>query len=131
MRVGRWNPEKFEGELMNTSMDRLRKATNLLADNVRDDCPVGTITRPIYKKGPYANAKWTKRDGGSLKRSVRVTEKKGAGELVASFGPERNIRVYTGNYYAYYAAIVESTHHFMMKAINRSKAAIKSILENG
>ena len=129
MRVSNWNPQKYNQEFINVSMKRLKKAANVVADAARVGCPIGTISRPIYKTGPYAGQPWTARDAGALKKSIRVVEKKGSGILMAQF---RNIRIYAGHYLAYYASIVEYTgKHFLRPALNKSKSRIKDILENG
>lgn len=129
MRVANWHPEKYDGEIINASMERLRKAAEVIADKARANCPVGTVSRPIYKKGPYAGQPWTARDAGALKKTIRVVEKKGQGTTIAE---GKNIRVYAGNYLIFYAAIVEyAGKAFMRPALNASKAEIKSILENG
>jgi len=127
MRVSNWNPQAYNGELMNASMDRLRKAAEVVATAARSKCPVGTISRPIYKRGPYAGQPWTARDAGALKKTIRVVEKREAGtEIMKS----RNVRVYAGNYLRYYARIVEyNGRSFMQPALNASKSEIKQILE--
>lgn len=130
-RVSNWNPSKHNPELLKASMKRLRKAAEVVADNVRDRCPVGTATRPVYKSGPYAGARWTARDGGELKRSIRVVEKRGE-QASLLVGKIKNIRVYAGNYLAFYARIVEyGGRKFMRPGLNASKSRIRSILENG
>ena len=128
MRISNWNPQQYDGQFINASMGRLKKAANVVADKARARCPVGTISRPIYKSGPYAGQPWTARDAGQLKRSIRVTEKRGQSGIPM----RRNIRIYAGNRLAYYAAIVEySGKRFLRTALNSSKAEIKQILENG
>jgi hypothetical protein len=134
MRVSNWNPQKYDSEFLGVVMDRLRKAAEVIADEARERCPVGTITRPIYKSGPYAGQAWTKRDGGSLKRSIRVVEKTGIPSGIGSFAmaESRNIRIYAGNYFAYYAKIVEfAGKKFFRPALNASKGRVRQILENG
>ncbi len=129
-RVSNWNPERFDGEFANAAMERLRKAAKVIADNARSRCPVGTISRPIYKKGPYAGQPWTARDAGALKKTIRVVEKHGEGGKPLAEG--RNIRVYAGNYLVYYAKIVEyAGKAFMRPALNSSKDEVRNILENG
>lgn len=132
-RVSNWNPTKHNEALINASMKRLRKAAEVVAENVRSRCPVGTISRPIYKTGPYAGAKWTARDAGALKRSIRVVEKRGATAIDLFTGSkQKNIRIYAGNFLAYYAKIVEySGKKFMRPGLNASKNQVRSILENG
>lgn len=132
MRVENWNAQRFDGEFLSASMDRVRKAAQVIADAARRNCPVGTVSRPMYKRGPYAGQNWTARDAGMLKRSVRVVEKNdwGAqtGLVVAQI---RNIRVYAGHYLAWYSAIVEHATPFLRPALNASKNEVRSILENG
>ncbi len=129
MRVSNWNPQAYDSEFMNASMDRLRAAAEIVASKARAKCPVGTLNRPIYKRGKYAGKPWTARDAGALKKTIRVVEKKGEG---TGFAQLRNIRVYAGNYLVYYAQVVEyNGRAFMRPALNSSKAEIKNILENG
>lgn len=129
-RVSNWNPQKFDGEFANASMDRLRKAANVIADNARSLCPIGTLSRPIYKRGPYAGQPWTARDAGALKKTIRVTEK--LDQQGKPLAEGRNIRVYAGNWLRYYAQIVEyAGKKFMRPALNRSKNQVRDILENG
>lgn len=130
MRVSNWNPQKYDGEIMAASMERLRKAAELVAARARGKCPVGTVSRPIYKRGPYAGQPWTARDAGALKRTIRVVEKKES--YSATIAKTRNIRIYAGNYLVYYAKIVEyAGRQFLRPALNQSKTEIKKILENG
>lgn len=130
MRVSNWNPQRYDGEIMAASMDRLRKAAELVAERARGKCPVGTISRPIYRSGPYAGQPWTARDAGALKRTIRVVEKREPHGI--EIARARNIRVYAGNYLVYYARIVEyAGRPFLRPALNASKIEIREILENG
>lgn len=129
MRVSNWNPQAFDGEFLNASMERLRAAAEVVATKARIRCPVGTISRPIYKTGKYAGQPWTARDAGALKKTIRVVEKRETGTAIMK---TRNIRVYAGNYLVYYAQIVEyNGRQFLRPALNSSKAEIRNILENG
>lgn len=128
-RVSNWKPEQFDGEFASAAMDRLRKAAKVIADKARANCPVGTVSRPMYKTGPYAGQPWTARDAGALKKTIRVVEKK---EQAAALLENKNIRVYAGNYNVYYAKIVEyAVKAFLRPALNASKGEIRDILENG
>lgn len=130
MRVSNWNPQRFDSEFINASMDRLKKAAEVVADNARSRCPVGTKSRPIYKSGPYAGQEWTKRDAGALKKTIRVVEKYQKDSIEISSA--KNMRVYAGNYLVYYARIVEyAGKKFLRPALNSSKTQIRQILENG
>jgi hypothetical protein len=129
MRVSNWNPQQYDGEFMDAGMDRLRKAAGVIADRARSRCPVGTLSRPIYKRGPYAGRSWTRRDAGALRKTIRVVEKH---ELGTEISKARNVRVYAGNYDVYYAQIVEyAGQRFMRPAVNESKPEVRNILENG
>jgi hypothetical protein len=127
MRIESWNPNVMDETFENVAIDRLVEGAEVVAKQARRNCPVGTVTRPIYKSGPYAGQNWTARDGGKLKKSVRVTQK-----LSKSGKPlnrKRNVRVYAGNYLAYYAKIVEfSGKAFLRNALNSSIGEIKSII---
>ena len=114
--------ETFE----NVAIERLLEAAEVVADAARRNCPVGTISRPIYKRGPYAGQNWTARDAGMLRRSIRVVRKKTPSGK--AFSRKRDVRVYAGHYLAYYAAIVEHSRPFMRPALAQSEGEIKSIL---
>ena len=137
MRIARWNWKEANMIVVKNGRARSRKAAELLANALRRPgvCPVGTEAHPMYKKGKYKNSPWTKRDGGSLKRSVRVVEKdeKYGFEIqqISGGGFTGGARVYIGNYYAYYAQIVEFYQPFIRKTADGMKGQIKSILENG
>lgn len=125
-RVANWNPNAFDQEFEDVAIDRLVDAGEILADATRDACPVGTVTRPMYQTGPYRNQPWTSRDAGRLKKSVRVVQKRGkSGKVLMS---KRNVRVITGHYLAYYAAIVEYYHAFMRPALARSLSRMKEAI---
>ncbi len=131
-RVSNWSVSRYDGEFINASMDRLRKAAEVIADAARSRVPVGTYSRPIYRRGPYAGCEWTKRDAGALKRTIRVVEKRQQGAEMAIIGKQRNVRVYAGNWLVYYAQIVEyAGRQFLRPALNSSKEKIRQILENG
>lgn len=131
MRVVNWSWKEADEMVAKGARARQLKAANVLADEVRRRCPVGTVSRPMYRRGPYAGQPWTKHDAGALKRSIRVVEKKGAGftgHVIKDLG---GVRCYAGHYYAWYAAIVEYFKPFMRPAVEASKTKVKNILENG
>jgi hypothetical protein len=115
--------ETFE----NVAIERLVDAAEVVAEKAKRDCPVGTVSRPIYKTGMYAGQKWTARDAGQLKKSIRVVQKLSQGGKPLS--KKKNIRVYAGNYLAYYAKIVEfNGKPFLRNALNGSIPEIKNII---
>ncbi len=105
MRVEAWNPEKYDEQFERASIERLVAAAEAIADNARAHCPVGTVSRPIYKRGPYAGEPWTARDAGALKKTIRVRQK--TSKTGKPLWRKANVRVYAGNYLVYYASIVE------------------------
>jgi len=128
-KVSFWNPKIADTIVIPGAMKRLRKCAEVIATKARSKCLVGTISRPMYRTGRYAGQYWTARDAGSLRRSIRIVEKKGS-DVIGSIAP-RNIRVYAGTKKAFYAQIVEHYTPFMRPALNASKATIKGILLNG
>jgi len=113
MRIESFNPNKFDETFDHITHDRLMKAARVLKAAVRRRCPVGTVTRPMYRTGAYAGAEWTARDSGSLRKSVRIAEKR---TKTGRLSKKQNVRVYVGNYKAYYADIVEYSRPFMRPA---------------
>jgi len=143
MRVENWSWREADNMVVKTTRKRLLKAAELIAGKVRQNLKrqIGTgkttgISRPAYKTGPYAGQAWTARNFGELLHSVRVVERKEDkyGFALAQFtslGNYGEVRVYAGNYMAYYARIFEYTKPFMRPAVEASKAEVKRILENG
>ena len=133
MRIARWNWEEANMIVVKNGRARTRKAAEVLAKEVRSKCKVGTESHPMYKTGKNAGQPWTKRDGGSLKRSVRVVEKDDGIDVmkITGIGYVGGARVYIGNYYAFYAKIVEFKTPFLRPAAQSMQGQIKSILENG
>lgn len=125
MRVENWNPNTADADFSKVVMSRLVEAAKVVESHVKSHTPVGTITRPIYKTGPYKGQPWTARDGGSLKKSVRVVRKK---TKAGNLSRKKNVRVYVGNYYAYYASIVEHESPFMRPAMDAALSEVKSII---
>lgn len=125
MRVENWNPNVMDQTFEDVAVERLVEGAEVVAEKARRLCPAGTVSRPIYKKGPYAGQPWTARDAGQLRKSIRVVQKK-----TASGKPlmrRRNVRVYAGHYLAYYASIVEFSHPFMRPALAGSIGELKAI----
>lgn len=126
MRVSNWNPQKYDSELLGVAMDRLEKAAEVVAEAARKRVKVGTVSRPIYKTGVYAGEPWTSRDGGALKKTIRVVSKHSVDPII---GESRNVRIYAGNYLVRYARVVEyAGKKFLRPALNASKKQIRSIL---
>jgi hypothetical protein len=127
MRVEGFNPNKFDETFENVAVERLVEAAEVVAEKARQKCPVGTVSRPIYKTGPYAGQNWTARDAGRLKKSIRVVQRKSkSGKPLTK---KKNVRVYGGNYLAYYAKIVEFNQRaFLRPALNGSISEIRSII---
>lgn len=126
MRLENWNPNAFDQEFENVAIERLVDAAEILKQNVERRTPVGTVSRPMYRRGPYAGQPWTSRDAGRLKKSTRVVRKKTAGGK--AFSRKRSVRVYSGHYTAYYAKIVEYSRPYMRPALTQSLAAMKTAI---
>lgn len=127
MRVENFNPNTMDETFESICIDRLVEAANVVAASARRLCPVGTVSRPIYKKGPYAGQAWTARDKGQLKKSIRVVRLKT--KSGKAFSKKRNVRVYAGHYLAYYAKIVEfNGKAFLRPALNASIPEVKEII---
>ena len=127
MRIEGWNPEKFDLEFENVAIERLVEAAEEVAASARASCPVGTISRPIYKRGPYAGAPWTARDAGALKKTIRDRQK--TSKSGKPLQRKSNVRVYAGSFTRYYASIVEHAGKpFLRVALINSHSKIKSIL---
>jgi hypothetical protein len=118
-----WNPTLAEEHIMRNAAERLDRVGLMMADEVRKKTPVGTISRPIYTRGKYADKYWTSRDAGALKKTVRVT-KQGDGRY-------HNIWIMCGNTKAYYGKIIEHDKPFFRPAINKAKNRARIILSGG
>lgn len=128
MRIEYFNPQKFDRDFDDVSRDRLMKAAKLLKAEVRRRCPVGTISRPIYRSGSYKGATWTSRDAGRLRKSVRIVEKK---TPTGRLSKKMNIRVYVGHHTAYYADIVEFYSPFMRPAFATALPMMTTLIGAG
>ena len=127
MRVELWNPNVMDQTFENVAIERLVEAAEVVVTTARQKCPVGSITRPMYRKGPYAGQPWTARDAGALKKTIRVVRRKT--ESGKAFSKKRNVRVYAGNFLVYYASIVEfGGKQFLRPAFNQSVSQIKTIV---
>jgi hypothetical protein len=131
MRVQGWKPDVIKDLIEDATAAQFDEAADVVAAEVRRRCPVGTVRRPMYRRGPYKGQFWTARDGGELKRSVRVvrsTKTKAArreGGLVFQAG---DVRVYIGHAKAFYARIVEYYTPFVRPALDAVLPRVKSIL---
>lgn len=112
----------------NVAVEKLEACAEALAAEARRLCPVGTVSRPIYARGPHKGQPWTARDKGQLKRSIRVTRKRSSsGKPLMR---KRDVRVYAGHYLAYYASIVEHAGKaFMRPAVYAAHAKMVSIIK--
>ncbi len=121
MRVD-WHPEELTAAVEKHMMDRLEVAAEQIASRARQLVPVG-------KDVPQGKGKWSKRESGALKRTIRVVRLKG--------DPKQNVRVYAGNSKdVFYAGWVEygSVHNdrprkpFLRPALNEIQGRIESII---
>jgi len=113
-----WDSKKIKEAIMKEHVGHLASVGDLIAKKARAKCPAGTTSRAMYSKGRYAGQKWTKRDAGALKKTIRAVMKKGTND----------VWIIAGNKEVYYARIVEFYTPFMRPALRSSKAAAKRIL---
>lgn len=123
MRVENWDSGAITVEMEKRAMDRMEKAGGVIASKARQNVPVGEDV-------PQGKGKWSKREAGALKKSIRVVRLHG--------DPKMNVRVYAGNkgdvFYAHfveYGTVKMSAKPFLRPALNSSKSEIMNIMENG
>lgn len=126
MRFDSWNPNRFDQDFENVAISRLVEAAEIVADKAKSKCPVGTVSRPMYKTGPYAGQPWTARDAGALKKTIRVVRRKT--KSGKSFSKKKNVRIYAGNSVTYYASLVEHYTPFLRPAFTISLNQVKRII---
>lgn len=126
MRVKGWHPEIIKEVAAEATRAQFDEAAQIVADEVRGACPEGKTTRPMYRRGRYAGQAWTARDGGELKKSVRVVRRDERSSALVFAAAD--VRVYIGNYKAYYARIVEFYRPFVRPALDRTLSQVKRIL---
>jgi len=114
--------ETFE----NVVMERLVEAAYVVKTKAVATVRTGTISRPIYKTGPYAGQFWTSREPGRLKKSIRVYRKKT--KSGKAFSKKRNVRIYAGGKETNYHYVEEFNHPFLRTSLNSSISEIKSII---
>jgi hypothetical protein len=138
MRVSNWNPQRYDGEFRNASMERLKAAAEVVAQKTKLNIMSyvrWAISHPPYKTGKYANEPWTAREAGAMLKSVRVvTKHEKYSTLLLKIN---NVRVYVGNYMVWYAAAFEFAktakrgHSVLRTALRASESEVRNILENG
>ena len=92
MRVARWNMKEADLMLRANTMERLQEIGERAATIARSKVPVG-------KDVPQGKGKWSKREAGALKKSIRVVRLHG--------DPKMNVRIYAGNKEVFYARFPE------------------------
>lgn len=131
MKVVGWAPEKVTAEIEKTAMDRMEKAGEVVAAKARVNLTAALTVNPSMP-GRKTKKPWEPMSKGALMKTIRVTRLKG--------DPKQNIRVYAGSREkggAFYAHMVEygttkmKARPFLRPALNQSKGAIMSIMENG
>jgi hypothetical protein len=133
MRVENWNPNAMDQTFENVAMERLIEAAGAVKEKAQGLCPVGTVSRPMYKRGPYANQPWTARDAGALQRTIRIVLKRSE-KTGKPLNKKRSVRIYAGPHsgdkdkLTYYAAIVEFYRSYLRRGFNESIPEIKAIV---
>ena len=117
-----WHPEELTAAVEKHMMDRLEVAAERIADRARNLVPIG--------QNVEGSGKWSKREAGALKKTIRVVRLKG--------DPKQNVRVYAGNGKdVFYAGFVEygtvkmKARPYLRPALNSVKAQIESIIGGG
>ncbi len=141
-RVSNWRVKEIVNETVKDGMVRLNMAAHLVANRARQKCPVGTKAREGQmqhtaisftpqtgrRKGrpvSFIAQVTQKRVPGTLKKTIRVVDRPGKG----------NVRVIAGNSEVIYARFVErgtskmAAKPFLRPALNESKAEIRAILK--
>ena len=126
MRIENFNPNRFDQTFEDVAVERLVEAAEVVKVAIKRRTPVGTVSRPMYRTGPYAGAFWTARDAGELKRSVRVVRQRT--KVRKALSKKRNVRVYCGHAKAYYALIVEFSKPFMRPGFESVVGQVKEII---
>lgn len=107
MRVSNWKPQRFDGEIMTASMDRLERCAEVIATDARRRVRVRS---------------------GDLQKTIRVVRLRG--------DPKRNVRVYAGSRKSFQARWGEygtskmKAWPFLRPALNASKSKIQDILRS-
>lgn len=128
MRIEGWNPNRFDLEFDTITLERLEKAARVVKAVVRRRCPVGTISRPMYRSGKYKGQDWTSRDAGRLRKSVRI---RGLKTKTGRKSKKKNVRIYVGDKMAWYADIVEFYTPFMRPAWEEAAPMVETIIGVG
>lgn len=115
-----WAPEEATSEIIHEAMARLERLGEAIAQRTRAKCPVGTISRPMYRRGKYKNKDWTSRDAGALKKTIRVVRKHG--------DPSNDVWIMVGNKKIYYGRIVEYYTPFFRPTLRAVGANAQEIL---
>ncbi len=115
MRIVKWNLKEADARLRANVMDKLERIAEGVVDRARQRVPVG-------KDIPQGKGKWSKREAGALKKSIRVVRLHG--------DPKMNVRIYAGNREVFYARFVEygtvkmPARPFLRPALNVAKKEI-------
>jgi len=113
MKVAKWNIKEADDMLRKNTMNRLQEIAERAADIAR------LKVLPVGKDVPQGKGKWSKREAGALKRSIRVVRLYG--------DPKMNVRIYAGNKEVFYARFVEygtkkmAARPFLRPAVNAVK----------
>ena len=138
-----FNLQKYDGEFKAAGMERLEKAADAIRDEARRKCmPDGTITRPARKyfifehhRYPAQSGAWTARHPGEMRETIRTVRRR-----VESPGfdlAHDNVRVYAGNYLAWWAPQREfgrgkwkgGAKPFLRPALWGSESKVRAIIE--
>ena len=126
----KFNFEQYDEIIAKSCIERVRKAANIIRDDAKSRCVVGTINRPLKPGQPY----WMEREVGAMRKTLRTVEKKGEKGLEG-----RDVRVIAGNKKTWWATQMEfgrggwkgGRKPFMRPAMRAKQSEVKSVLEGG
>lgn len=149
----KFNFEQYDGQIAKACMERLRKAAEVIADEMRnkyDQLDIegmrhiggmrfrsSSFFHGPYRTGAYAGVFWTARIPRAMRDTIRVREKKEQSGISVLVG--RDVRVYVGNKKTWWAIQMEygrggwkgGRKSFVRPALRSSKAAVQRIIANG
>ena len=136
MRMYEWNPNKADATFQKTGVDFLVKAAKVIRNNAKKRLAqeIGKgkttgINRPV--SGPNAPrwplVPWTARTFGELMYSIRVVQQKTP--ITKKISKKRNVRVYAGQYMAFYPQIFEFYRPFFRPAVEESIPTIEATIK--
>jgi hypothetical protein len=137
-----WDLQKYDGEFKAAGMERMVKAAEAIRDVAKQNCKVGTVTRPArryvildHKRVPVGGTDvWTERSPGAMSDTIRVVRLWDESKDISK--PE-NVRVYAGDFKTWWAVQMEygrgawkgGPKPFLRPALHSSEGRVRAIIE--